>query len=58
MIPPQFMKLSVKLFYPAYHNLTVHIIIVYEEILRVKNWLRSLISSRNKSKGTTQPIET
>jgi len=52
------MKLSVKLFYPAYHNLTVHIIIVYEEILRVKNWLRSLISSRNKSKGTTQPIET
>jgi len=37
MVPPQFMKLSLKLFLPAYHNVTVHIIHIYEEILRVQN---------------------
>jgi len=50
MIPPQFMKLSVKLFLPAYHNVTFHIFLVYEEILQVQIWCRFLISSQNKSK--------
>jgi len=33
------MKLSIKLFLPAYHNVTVHIILIYKEILRVQNYV-------------------
>jgi hypothetical protein len=44
------MKLSVKLFLTAYHNVTIHIILIYEEILRVQNSWRMLIMSQNKMK--------
>jgi len=50
MIPSQFMKPSVKLYLPAYHYVTVHIFIMYKEILRVQNFCTILISSQNKIK--------
>ena len=50
------MKLSFMLFLPAYHNVTDHILLVYEAILRVQNSWRILISSQNKNKRTTQGL--
>jgi len=54
MFPPQFMKMAVKIFLSAYHSVTVHIILIYEEILRFKIRNFFLISLQNKSKRTTQ----
>jgi len=52
------MKVSVKLFLPAYHNLMVRIILICEETLRFQSSWRILISSQNKSEGIKQVIVT
>ena len=52
------MNQSVKLSFTAYHNVTVHTILIYKEILRVQISWRILISSQNKSKGIAEVIVT
>jgi hypothetical protein len=47
------MKQSVKLFLPAYRNITVHIVLICGEILRIHDYCTILISSHNKIKVTT-----